>query len=116
VQERKLGQWLSAVCYQGVPFRNSGDPVLHLSNIPGIDAEDQRMTLDAIRDLNQQNFARAGDIEIASRIASYELAFRMQSAGPELLDFSKETPATLEMYGINNEVRARLRRTACWRA
>jgi hypothetical protein len=101
------GNWSSGFLpsvYQGVPFRNSGDPVLHLSNIAGIDAEDQRITLDAIRDLNQQNFARAGDIEIASRIASYELAFRMQSAGPELLDFSKETPATLEMYGINNDV------------
>jgi uncharacterized protein (DUF1501 family) len=101
------GNWTNGFLpsvYQGVPFRNSGEPVLHLSNIAGIDAEDQRMTLDAIRDLNQQNFARAGDIEIASRIASYELAFRMQSAGPELLDFSKETPGTLEMYGINNEV------------
>ena len=61
------------------------------------------MTLDTIRDLNQKSFTRAGDMEIASRIASYELAFRMQSAGPELLDFSKESPATLEMYGINKE-------------
>jgi hypothetical protein len=100
------GNWANGFLpsvYQGVPFRNSGDPVLHLSNIPGIDAEDQRMTLDAIRDLNQQNFIRAGDIEIASRIASYELAFRMQSAAPELLDFSKESPSTLEMYGVNKE-------------
>ena len=100
------GNWASGFLpsvYQGVPFRGTGDPVLNLSNVPGIDAEDQRMTLDAIRDLNQQSFLRAGDIEIASRIASYELAFRMQSVGPELLDFSKETPATLEMYGVNKE-------------
>ena len=101
------GNWASGFLpssFQGVPFRNAGDPVLHLSNLPGVDDEDQRMTLDAIRDLNQQSFARAGDMEIASRIASYELAFRMQSAGPELLDFSKESPSTLEMYGINQEV------------
>ena len=111
------GNWASGFLpsvYQGVPFRGTGDPVLHLSNVPGIDAEDQRMTLDAIRDLNQQSFARAGDIEIASRIASYELAFRMQSAGPELLDFSKETPATLEMYGINKEATRPLPPIACW--
>lgn len=94
------GNWASGFLpsvYQGVPFRNSGDPVLHLSNVAGIDAEDQRATLDAIRDLNRQNYIRAGDIEIASRIASYELAFRMQSAAPELLDFSKEPPGILEM-------------------
>src|SRR5215831_9310675 len=100
------GNWASGFLpssFQGVPFRNVGDPVLHLSNLPGVDPEDQRMTLDAIRDLNQQSFVRAGDMEIASRIASYELAFRMQSAGPELLDFSKESPSTLEMYGINKE-------------
>ena len=100
------GNWASGFLpsvYQGVPFRGTGDPVLNLSNVPGIDTEDQRMTLDAIRDLNQQSFLRAGDIEIASRIASYELAFRMQSVGPELLDFSKESPATLEMYGVNKE-------------
>jgi uncharacterized protein DUF1501 len=101
------GNWANGFLpssFQGVPFRNVGDPVLHLSNLPGVDDKDQRMTLDAIRDLNQQSFARAGDMEIASRIASYELAFRMQSAGPELLDFSKESPSTLEMYGINQEL------------
>ena len=90
--------------YQGSPFRNTGDPVLYLSNPPGFSNKAQRSTLDALRDLNEQRYIETGDMEIASRIASYELAFRMQSAGPELLDFAKESPATLEMYGINNEL------------
>ncbi len=89
--------------YQGVPFRSTGDPVLHLSNPSGISQEAQRARLDAIRDLNQMQYVDIGDREIASRIASYELAFRMQMATPELVDFSKESPSTLEMYGVNRE-------------
>src|SRR6202040_3760385 len=69
----------------------------------GVTPATQRAGLDVLRDLNQQHYQSTGDEEIASRIASYELAFRMQSAGPELLDFSKESPATLEMYGVNKE-------------
>ena len=89
--------------YQGVQFRSSRDPIVYLSNPPGVSAATQRAGLDALKDLNQGHLARTGDIEIASRIASYELAFRMQMAGPELLDFSKESAATLEMYGVNKE-------------
>jgi uncharacterized protein (DUF1501 family) len=89
--------------YQGTMLRSSGDPILYLSNPSGVSAEQQRAALDAIRDLNQERLAETGDPEIASRIASYELAFRMQTAGPELTDFSKESPETLEMYGVNNE-------------
>ncbi|MFN0170405.1 MAG: DUF1501 domain-containing protein [Bryobacteraceae bacterium] len=89
--------------YQGVPFRSSGDPVLYLSNPAGIGAETQRNTLDALKDLNEEHRLRTGDYEIASRIASYELAFRMQTAAPELLDFSRESPQTLETYGITDE-------------
>ena len=89
--------------YQGTMFRNAGDPILYLSNPDGVTPASQRASLDAIRDLNQDHYQATGDQEIASRIASYELAFRMQSAGPELLDFSKETPATLAMYGVNQE-------------
>ena len=89
--------------HQGVPFRSQGDPVLYLSSPPGVSKEIQRSSLDAIRDLNEQNYLETGDTEISSYIASYELAFRMQSAGPELLDFSKESPDTLEMYGVNKE-------------
>jgi uncharacterized protein (DUF1501 family) len=89
--------------YQGTLLRNSGDPILYLSNPAGVTKETQRAGLDAIRDLNQEHLMETGDAEIASRIASYELAFRMQMAGPELLDFSKESAATLEMYGVNND-------------
>jgi hypothetical protein len=89
--------------YQGVTFRNSGDPVLYLSNPAGINNQIQRSTLNAIRDLNEANYVASGDFEIASRIASYELAFRMQSAAPELLDFSKESEKTREMYGIDKD-------------
>ena len=88
--------------YQGVVFRSSGDPVLYLSNPPGITSEMQRGSLDVLKDLNQDHYADTGDVEIASRISSYELAFRMQSAAPELLDFSKESPETLAMYGIDD--------------
>ena len=87
--------------YGGVVFRSSGDPVLYLSNPPGITREMQRAGLDTLKDLNEEHYAQTGDLEIASRISSYELAFRMQMAGPELLDFSKESPETLEMYGVN---------------
>ncbi|MGH9340787.1 MAG: DUF1501 domain-containing protein [Acidobacteriota bacterium] len=90
--------------YQGVPFRSQGDPILYLSNPPGVSQRSQAAALEVIRDLNQSQYASTKDMEIASRIASYELAFRMQSAGPELVDFSDESPATLEMYGVNNEV------------
>ncbi|MBK9170942.1 MAG: DUF1501 domain-containing protein [Bryobacterales bacterium] len=89
--------------YQGVTFRSSGDPVLYVSSPPGVSRETQRANLDLLRDLNAERQAATGDLEIASRIASYELAFRMQAAAPELLDFSKESPLTLAMYGADKE-------------
>ena len=89
--------------YRGVTFRSSGDPVLHLSNPKGISAVTQRARLDALRDLNQQHLEATGDLEIASRIESYELAFRMQSAAPELLNFSGESKETLASYGIDQD-------------
>src|SRR5712691_7930142 len=89
--------------YQGVTFRSAGDPVLYLSSPDGVSPKTQRAGLDLVRDLNEERLATTGDVEIASRIASYELAFRMQSSAPELLDFSRESPATLEMYGINQK-------------
>jgi hypothetical protein len=88
--------------YQGVVLRSAGDPVLYLSNPPGITREMQRAGLDTLKDLNEEHYAETGDREIAARISSYELAFRMQMAGPELLDFSKESPETLAMYGVND--------------
>ena len=89
--------------YSGVPFRDKGDPVLYLSNPPGINHEAQRARLDVIHDLSEQDYIETGDLEITSRMASYELAFRMQTAGPELMDFSTESSETLDMYGINQE-------------
>jgi hypothetical protein len=89
--------------YAGTQFRSGNDPILYLSNPAGVTAEAQRANLDVLRDLNTQHLQSTGDEEIASRIASYELAFRMQSAGPDLTDLSKESAATLEMYGVNGE-------------
>lgn len=89
--------------YAGTPFRSTGDPILYLKNPEGVDAARQRARLDALRDLNEMRQAVTGDEEIASRIHSYELAFRMQSSAPELLDFSGESAATKEMYGIGQE-------------
>lgn len=85
--------------HQGVPFRDSGDPILHVSNPPGIDTRSQRDTLDLIRKLNEEQLGVVGDVEIATRINSYEMAFRMQARAPELLDFSQESQATLDLYG-----------------
>jgi hypothetical protein len=89
--------------YAGTPFRSTGDPILYLKNPEGVDAARQRARLDALRDLNEMRQTVTGDEEISSRIHSYELAFRMQSSSPELLDFSGESPATREMYGIGQE-------------
>jgi len=89
--------------YRGVSFRNSGDPILHLKRPAGISVATQRARLDALRDLNQMHHKSTGDDEISSRIASYEMAFRMQTAAPELLDFSKETIASKAMYGIDSD-------------
>ena len=86
--------------YQGVPFRDQGDPVLYLSNPAGVTPESQHRSLDTLRRLNEMRHAQVGDPEISSRIAQYELAFRMQSAAPELTDLSGETQATLDAYGI----------------
>ncbi len=89
--------------YQGVQFRQGPDPILYQTSPAGVSNESQRKTLDALRDLNQQHAIDTGDPEVEARIAAYELAFRMQSASPELTDFSKESAATLEMYGVNQE-------------
>jgi hypothetical protein len=85
--------------YQGVPFRSGGDPILNLSMPEGITKRRQQQTIDAIRDLNLARQAELSDPEISTRIASYEMAYRMQTSGPELIDFSTESKATLEMYG-----------------
>jgi hypothetical protein len=85
--------------HQGVEFRSQGDPVLFLSNPAGVTPTDRRRLLDGIQALNQQQLADVGDPEIATRISQYEMAFRMQSSVPELMDLSHESAATREMYG-----------------
>ena len=85
--------------YQGVLFRSSGDPVLFLSNPKGIDQEMQRDSLDAVKHLNQMRLGVTGDPEIATRINSFEMAYRMQSSAPDLMDIAKEPKSILEMYG-----------------
>ena len=85
--------------YQGVPFRNTGDPVLYLSNPKGIDNQQQRESLDALRHLNEMHLGDMGDPEIATRINSFEMAYRMQTSAPDLMDLSKEPKHILEMYG-----------------
>ncbi|MBI3208583.1 MAG: DUF1501 domain-containing protein [Candidatus Solibacter usitatus] len=85
--------------YQGIPFLPAGDPILDLSTPKGVTSDEQRQTLDAIGDLNRSRFSDTGDEEIATRIGQYEMAYRMQSSGPELIDISKESKETMEKYG-----------------
>ncbi|MDA1275521.1 MAG: DUF1501 domain-containing protein [Verrucomicrobia bacterium] len=85
--------------FQGVPFRGTGEPILNLTSPETIDAARQRRTLDTIRDLNLKRLVDTGDPEITTRIASYEMAFKMQSSAPELIDLSGESEATLKLYG-----------------
>ena len=85
--------------YAGVPFRSQGDPIVDVRNPSGVDERLQRRTIDLVRRLNQQRLATVGDPEIASRIAAYEMAFRMQRRAVELMDYSDESQETLKMYG-----------------
>lgn len=85
--------------HQGVMFRNTGDPVMYLSNPKGVDAQMQRDSLDSIQHLNEMHLKEMGDPEIATRINSFEMAYRMQSSAPELMDLAKESKETLAMYG-----------------
>jgi hypothetical protein len=85
--------------YQGVEFRSQGDPVLFLTNPEGMPAKTRRESLDLLKNLNETHLAANGDPEIVTRIASYEMAYRMQSSVPELVDISQESAAIHEMYG-----------------
>src|SRR3954471_6519993 len=85
--------------YQGTLFRNVGDPVLYLSNPKGVDTEMQRDTLDTVNKLNKKHLDIVGDPEIATRINSFEMAYRMQSSAPELMDIAREPKHILDMYG-----------------
>ncbi len=85
--------------YQGVVFRSQGDAVLNVSNPPGVDARLQRDTLDLVQELNRMRLADVGDPEIASRIGAFEMAYRMQTSAPQLIDMAGESRQTLDMYG-----------------
>ena len=85
--------------YQGVQFRSKGDPVLYLSNPPGIDGENRKQLIDGINELNRLKHDSLADPEIQTRINSFELAYRMQTSVPELMDISKEPKNVLERYG-----------------
>ena len=85
--------------HQGVPFRTQGDPILHVSNPKGIDRQAQRDSLSLIRRMNQHRMSTLRDPEITTRINAYEMAFRMQTRAPELMDLSGEDQRTLDLYG-----------------
>lgn len=86
--------------YQGVQLRNTGDPILFLSNPRGVTLQDRRQVLDSLQELNRLNLADVGDPEIGTRIEQYEMAFRMQMSVPELTDLAQEPRAVQEMYGV----------------
>lgn len=97
--DRLWGSGFLATKYQGVKFRSVGDPVLYLSDPAGFSREDRRMYLDALDKLNQAEYEEFGDPEISTRIAQYEMAFRMQSSVPDLTDLSKEPDHVFKLYG-----------------
>jgi hypothetical protein len=89
--------------FQGVPFRGKGDPILHLNSPKGFTRERERNFYDAVGELNRARLSEVGDPEILTRINAYEMAFRMQTSAPELMDLSKESDKTMELYGAKRE-------------
>jgi hypothetical protein len=88
--------------YQGVPLRNQGDPILNLSTPSSVSPGQQRQLVDAVRELNLKRLVETGDDEISTRINAYEMAYRMQTSAPELMDISGESQETLDLYGIKD--------------
>jgi hypothetical protein len=87
--------------FGGVPFRADGDPILYLSNPRGFDAETQRASLDVLEQLNRKHFDATGDQEVLTRIQAYEMAYRLQTSAPDLMDLSQESKETLALYGVD---------------
>jgi hypothetical protein len=85
--------------HAAVPFRTSGDPILYLTNPPGVDAKVRRKTLDGLKAMNEMTLREVGDPETQTRIQQYEMAFRMQASVPELTEISKEPASTFQLYG-----------------
>jgi hypothetical protein len=94
-----IGSGFLPTHYQGVTFRSGGDAVLSLSNPEGMPQDLRRASLDTLRELNQSKLDSCGDPEIATRIASFEMAYRMQMSVPELMDISREAPSVHQLYG-----------------
>jgi len=101
--DRLWGSGFLPSSHQGVKLRSGADPVLYLSDPPGIDRDLRRKMLDSLSRLNELQSRQAGDPEISTRIAQYEMAFRMQSSVPELTDLSQEPAATFELYGSDSQ-------------
>jgi len=100
--------------YQGVPFRRNGDPILFLTNPPGVTPAMQRKSLDTLRKLNQQRLDVVGDPEITTRINSYEMAYRMQTSAPELMDIFQRVACDPPRCMAQHRARVRLRTIVCW--
>lgn len=96
------GSGMLPTTYQGVPLRNHGDPILNLSTPEGITQSQQRGVIDAVHELNLKRLVETGDDEIATRINSYEMAFKMQASAPELMNTHEESQETLDLYGIKD--------------
>jgi hypothetical protein len=99
VQTRYWGNGFLPGNYQGVPFRSGGDPILYVSNPKGISQKNRRQLLDSMQELNRIALGKLGDPDIATHIENYEMAYRMQTSVPELMDISKEPKEVLERYG-----------------
>jgi len=87
--------------YQGVPLRSQGEPILNLTTPDHVDPRSQRRVIDAVREMNMKRLVATGDDEIQTRINAYEMAYRMQSSAPELIDIQGESKATLDLYGVD---------------
>jgi hypothetical protein len=96
------GSGVLPTTYQGVPLRNTGDPIVNLSTPNGIATDQQQALLQSTRELNLKRLVETGDEEIATRINAYEMAYRMQTSAPELMDLKGESQATLDLYGIKD--------------
>lgn len=99
LQSHYWGNGFLSANFQGVPFRNQGDPVVYVSNPPGLSPQARRQLIDAMQELNRKQLGAFGDPAIAAQIENYELAFRMQTSVPDLVDLSNEPKEILEMYG-----------------
>ena len=96
------GSGVLPTTYQGVPLRNTGDPIVNLSTPTGVDDGQQKELVRAVRELNLRRLVETGDEEIATRINAYEMAYRMQTSAPDLMDINGESQATLDLYGIKD--------------